>query len=133
VLDDEAVFQVLTKASLSVRQTSMISSAMKCCVDADGTFSEPIRKAAAPSPKERSSGERGAARRQSLATTRTLRADPALTASIAERSAVVPARTVSAKSAVTTSRRRSKALAMMLAPCFSRYVYEVEANRTPSI
>ena len=91
-----------------------------------------MRKAAAPSPKARSNAERGAATRQSLAMTRTFRAEPALTESTAARSAVVPARSESAKSAVTTSRRRSSALATRLAPCFSLKAYDVEAKSTPS-
>ncbi len=99
---------------------------------AAATASAPTRNAAAPSPKLRSSAERGAAGRQSLATTSTCRAEPAFTASAAARRAVVPARTESAKSAVTTSRRRSSALATTLAACFSLYGYEVDANRTPS-
>ena len=104
-----------------MRQRSIISSAIEWRASSVATGpSLPIRKAAAASPKLRSSGERGGAKRQSAAMTRTLAALPAVTASTPERSAVVPARSESPKSAVITSRGRSSALAISAAACFSR-------------
>ena len=76
---------------------------------------------------------RGAAIRASLATTSTRRAEPALTASAAVRSALVPPRNVSPTSAVCTSRRRSSAFAISAAPCFSLKGYEVDAKMTASM
>src|SRR5262249_37806844 len=67
-----------------------------------------------------------------LATTRTRRAEPALTASTAVRSALVPPRSVSPTSAVCTSRRRSSAFAISAAPCFSLKGYDVDAKTTAS-
>ena len=71
--------------------------------------------------------------RVSPTTTRTRLAEPARTASSAARSAPVPARSESPMSAVLTSRRRSSAVAMIVAPCFSLKANDVEANSTPSI
>lgn len=57
--------------------------------------------------------------RVSPMTTSTRFAEPAFTESIAARSALVPARSESPTSAVSTSRRRSSAFATIAAPCFS--------------
>src|SRR5262245_2381990 len=111
----------------------MISSETACdAPSSSATSSSPTRNAAAPSPRLASIAERGAARRVSAATTRTRFAEPARTLSAAVRRAVVPARSESPRSAVSTSRRRSSARAMIAAPCFSLKAYDVEANRTPS-
>ena len=78
-----------------------------------------MMKAAAPSPELRSVSPLGAPWRLSLAITSTCLAEPAATESNADFKAVVPARSKSVISAVNMSRRRSNAVAMIDAHCFS--------------
>ena len=80
--------QLWTKRSPSPRHRSTISSARAKPPSKVATGSaSPTRKAAAPSPKLRSSSEPGAPMRLSLAMTSTRRAEPAATASAAADSA----------------------------------------------
>ena len=83
------------------------------------TASSEMMKATAPSPEFLSASPLGAPCRLSLATTRTFLAEPAATESNADFKAVVPARNTSVMSAVKISRRRSNAVAMIDAHCFS--------------
>ena len=69
----------------------------------------------------------------SAATTSTCPAEPAVIESTAIFSAVVPARRTPVTSAVKISLRKSRAVAIMTAHCFSTYGGVVVAKRTPSI